>query len=60
MTYPDQETTSYTAAAIILAADALSSTSPAAGLFRGETLEGTIDLAGPRCDKRHTGPCDAR
>ena len=60
VTYPGSETTSYTAAAIILAADALSSTSPAAGLFRGETLEGTIDLAGPTCDQQHTGPCTAR
>ena len=60
VTYPGSETTSYTAAAIILAADALSSTSPASGLFRGETLEGTIDLAGPTCDQQHTGPCNAR
>jgi hypothetical protein len=57
VTYPDQETTSYTAAAIILAADALTSTSPAAGLFRGETLEKTLDLAGPRCDSRNGGIC---
>ena len=60
VTYPDRETTAYTAGAIILAADALSSTSPASGLFRGETLEGTIDLAGPTCDQQHTGPCNAR
>jgi hypothetical protein len=57
VTFPNLETTSYTAAAIILAADALSSTSAAAGLFRGETLEGTLDLAGPRCDSRHGGIC---
>ena len=60
VTFPADETTSYTAASIILAADALSSTSPAAGLFRGETLEGTLDLAGPACDQRHTGHCTAR
>ena len=60
VTFPADETTSYTAASIILAADALSSTSPAAGLFRGETLEGTLDLAGPTCDQRHTGDCTAR
>jgi hypothetical protein len=59
VTYPDNETTSYTAAAIILAADALSSTSPAAGLFRGETLGATLDLSGPRCDERTTGRCTA-
>ncbi len=59
VTYPEHETTSYTAAAIILAADALSTSSPAAGLFRGETLGKTIDLEGPRCDQRHTGACTA-
>lgn len=59
ITFPDAETTSYTAAAIILAADALSSTSPAAGLFRGETLGKTLDLAGPRCEQRATGACTA-
>ncbi len=58
-TFPGHETTSYTAAAIILAADALSSTSPAAGLFRGETLMSTVDLAGPRCEERG-GSCTAR
>jgi hypothetical protein len=57
--FPDRETTSYTAAAIVLAADALSSTSPAAGLFRGETLGPTLDLAGPRCEQRQSGACTA-
>jgi hypothetical protein len=61
VTYPDLETTSYTAGAIILAADALSSTTPAAGLFRGEGLVGTIDLSGPRCETRAAGGrCTAR
>jgi hypothetical protein len=59
VTFPDREATSYTAAAIILAADALSSTTPAAGLFRGEGLSGTVDLAGPRCDERRRGRCTA-
>jgi hypothetical protein len=59
-TFPDDETTSYTGAAIVLAADALSSATPAAGLFRGETLSGTIDLAGPRCEQRGSGTCTAR
>jgi len=41
--YPDDvnwphEQTTYTSAAVILAADALSRTTPASGLFRGETL----------------------
>jgi hypothetical protein len=59
-TFPDDETTSYTAAAIVLAADALSSATPAAGLFRGEGLAGTIDLAGPRCEARGSSSCTAR
>ena len=60
VTYPDAEATSYTAAAIILAADALSSTSPASGLFRGEHLISTVDLAGPKCDEFQVGRCTAR
>jgi len=59
VTFPAEEATSYTGAAIILAADALSSTSPAAGLFRGEGLAKTLDLASPRCEERHTGRCTA-
>ena len=39
----------YTFAAMVLAADALSSTSPAAGLFRGECLPAALDLAEPHC-----------
>jgi hypothetical protein len=35
--WPHEQTT-YTAAAVILAADVLSRTTPASGLFRGETL----------------------
>jgi hypothetical protein len=49
VTFPDQETTSYTAAAIILAADALTSSSDAAGLFRHDSLPRPIDLAEPGC-----------
>jgi len=59
VTFPALEATSYTSASIILAADALSSTTPAAGLFRGETLERTLDLAGPACDERRPGACTA-
>ena len=44
--FPSRERTTYTAAAIILAADALSSASPAAGLFRGESLPHGLDLTG--------------
>jgi hypothetical protein len=43
------ETTSYTSAAIILAADALSSSSRAAGLFRHDALPRPMDLPEPGC-----------
>ena len=49
VTFPDRETTSYTAAAIILAADSLTSSSAAAGLFRHDSLPLPIDLAEPGC-----------
>jgi hypothetical protein len=49
VTFPDRETTSYTAAAIILAADALTSSSAAAGLFRHDSLPLPLDLAEARC-----------
>ncbi len=47
-TFPFGERTTYTAAAIVLAADALSDTTPAAGLFRGESLPDDLDLTEPR------------
>jgi MMP endo-(1,4)-3-O-methyl-alpha-D-mannosidase len=53
VTFPDEETTSYTAAAIILAADALTSSSAAAGLFRHDSLPMPIDLAEPGCPLTH-------
>jgi hypothetical protein len=43
------ETTSYTAAAIILAADALTSSSRASGLFRHGELALPLDLAEANC-----------
>jgi hypothetical protein len=46
-TFPFAERTTYTAAAIILAADALSDATPAAGLFRGESLPHGLDLTAP-------------
>ncbi|HEV3187113.1 MAG TPA: hypothetical protein VGZ04_03595 [Acidimicrobiales bacterium] len=49
VTYPDRETTSYTAAAVLLAADALSSSSRAAGIFRHDELASPLDLAEPGC-----------
>jgi hypothetical protein len=49
VTFPHRETTSYTAAAIILAADALSSSSGAAGLFRHGELDASMDLREPGC-----------
>ncbi len=48
-TFPKHERTTYTFAAMVLAADALSSTTPAAGLFRGEGLPAPLDLAEPHC-----------
>ena len=53
VTFPDRETTSYTAAAIILAADALTSSSAAAGLFRHDSLPMPIDLSEPGCPLTH-------
>ncbi|HXW32463.1 MAG TPA: hypothetical protein VEJ21_05160 [Acidimicrobiales bacterium] len=47
-TFPRGERTTYTAGAVILAADALSDASPAAGLFRGELLPADLDLTEPR------------
>jgi hypothetical protein len=49
VTFPDRETTSYTSAAIILAADALTSSSRASGLFRHDSLPMPLDLAEPGC-----------
>jgi hypothetical protein len=46
-TFPFEERTTYTAAAVVLAADALAGSSPAAGLFRGEHLPGDLDLTMP-------------
>lgn len=45
-TFPAGERSSYTAAAVVLAVDALSATSPAAGVFRGEHLPAAVDLMG--------------
>lgn len=52
VTFPTAERTSYTAAAVILAADALSDATPAAGLFRDELLPADLDLSEPR-RRRH-------
>jgi len=49
VTFPARERTTYTAAAMILAADCLSRSTTASGLFRGEHLPATIDLSEPRC-----------
>jgi hypothetical protein len=60
VTFPDRETTSYTAAAIVLAVDALTSHSPACGLFRGEHLPAVVDLAEPDCPLGLGGECEPR
>jgi hypothetical protein len=49
VTFPGGERTTYTAAAMVLAADALSGASGASGLFRGEALPAAIDFAEPFC-----------
>jgi hypothetical protein len=54
-TFPKNERTTYTFAAMVLAADALSNTSPAAGLFRGEGLPAPLDLAEPHCGDATAG-----
>jgi hypothetical protein len=48
--FPDAERTSYTAAAVVLAADALSRTTDASGLFRGEDVPAFIDTSDPVTD----------
>ncbi len=60
VTFPDRETTSYTAAAIVLAVDALTSTTPAAGLFRLENLPAVLDLAEPDCPLGLSHECEQR
>jgi hypothetical protein len=47
VTFPFEERTTYTAAAIVLAADAISGATPASGLFRGEALPTGLDLTEP-------------
>jgi hypothetical protein len=59
LTFPTQERTTYTAAAMVLAADALSDASGAAGLFRGEHLPAPIDLAEPYCTGVDAAGCTA-
>ena len=44
---PPLERTTYTAGAMVLAADALSRTTPASGIFRGEGLPSHLDLTEP-------------
>ena len=45
ISFPDQECSAYTAAAVILAADVLSRASAASGLFLGEHLPPVVDEA---------------
>ena len=49
ITFPHAETTSYTTAAILLAVDAVTNSSPAAGLFRHGVLAETLDWPEPGC-----------
>lgn len=59
VSFPGSERTTYTAAAVVLAADALSQTSPANGLFRGEGLPAGLDLAEPHCTGAAAAGCTA-
>ena len=59
VTFPGGERTTYTAAAMVLAADALSGASPASGLFLGRDLPDALDLAEPWCDGS-ASRCEAR
>ncbi|HUC36701.1 MAG TPA: hypothetical protein VMR97_06215 [Acidimicrobiales bacterium] len=52
VTFPFAERTTYTAGAIVLAADALSDSTPAAGLFRGDSIPGGLDLTELRGEAR--------
>jgi hypothetical protein len=47
-TFPFSERTTYTAGAVVLAADALSGATGAAGIFRGHLLPDGLDLTEPR------------
>ena len=49
VSFPEAETSSYTAAAVLLAADALTDATPAAGLFRHGTLSDTLDWPEAHC-----------
>jgi hypothetical protein len=49
VTFPGSEVTSYTAAAVILAADALTSSSAASGIFRHDEFAPPLDLAETGC-----------
>jgi len=49
VTFPGHETTTYTAAAVLLAVDALTDSSLAAGLFRHGVLAETLDWPEPGC-----------
>ncbi len=55
VTFPGAERTTYTAAAMVLAADALSRTSPASGLFCGDHVPSALDIAEPWCAEGRDG-----
>ena len=55
--WPDEQTT-YTAAAVVLAADALSRTTPASGIMRGDTLAPHFSEIGLECGCRDETSAD--
>ena len=55
VTFPSDETTSYTLAAVLLAVDAVTDASGAAGLFRHGVLGETLDWPEPGCEYLASG-----
>jgi hypothetical protein len=56
--FPDGERTAYTAAAVILAADAISGTSAASAIFGAEGAEGPLDTSNVQVAEIEAGPSD--
>ncbi len=53
--FPGGERTTYTAAAVLLAAETLAGAGPSSGFFRGDGLPAGLDLSEPVCDPtQHT------
>ena len=53
VSFPHRETSSYTAAAVVLAADALAHATPASDVLGGAHLAGVVGVPSPTCSSRH-------